>query len=188
MREAVKVLQGKKDDAWGEIDGYKARDIKIKKELNEGFLEDQERYLKKAKEDLSNDDGESSSETSRLKSEVRKHEDDIKDTKVILKAIDVKIEEGIKRWHQVNLTRAAVGAKYKDVYSELGDSYSSPADHLGPAPSSSDKDATEQYKKDVALLKKYIDIIKRKMDTAVRDHVQAVNEAKKAEAAFKAMK
>ena len=76
-----------------------------------------------------------------------------------IEEMDEKIEEGLERWQALLDKRMEINEYFADVKYKLGQSKSSPHNHI-TKPSSSDKAAMEKYEDDVELLEGYIEEIK----------------------------
>ena len=179
MRSEAGTLQGEKDRAFSACSGYKARtmhdskanSVRIKNEVTED-LED-------AKDKLEADDGKSTSVTSTLKAKVATLEKELAGLVAEIEEMDEKIEEGLERWQALLDKRMEINEYFADVKYKLGQSKSSPHNHI-TKPSSSDKAAMEKYEDDVELLEGYIEEIIDIIDQGTADHVAPIAEAENA--------
>lgn len=179
MRSEAGTLQGEKDRAFSACSGYKARtmhdskanSVRIKNEVTED--------LEEAKKKLAADDGKSSSVTATLKAKVATLEKELAGLVTEIKAMDVKIDEGLERWQALLDKRMEINELFADVKYKLGQSKSSPHNHI-TKPSSSDKAAMEKYEKDVEILEGYIEDIIVIIDRGTSEHVAPITEAENA--------
>lgn len=185
LQSKAGTLQGQKDRANDAVSGYNVRPLSDAKTNLLRIVKEVEEDLETAKKNLAADKKESSSETTKLKNEVLKNENELKKLAGEIKTLNDKIEDGIEKWHALNLARAAVGKVYEEVDDKLDVSLSHPEKHIGTKPSSSDADATKKYNSDLTLLKQYISKIKTTMENGVKQHKQVVQEAIDAEANLK---
>ncbi len=186
LRELAGRLQGEKDRAFADCEGYKARQmydglvnlVRIRTEVNES--------LSKAKEKLNADDGQSPASTTALKDIVAIYEKELAALASEINALDNKIDEGLRRWQALLNKRLEIDAVFADVKKELSRSKSYPENHIAKPSNSDDSEAMEKYEDDVDLLERYIDEIEDTIDESTAAHVTPIQEAQNAVEKLKA--
>jgi DNA repair ATPase RecN len=170
------TLQTAKKNTFTAIAGYNGKRMLDSKENSLGIKKQMTEDLKKAKDKLDDDDGESSSTTNSLKANVKNLTEKLEDVTDEIAEMDKKINEGLKRWQAYLDVRFDMDQVYAEVKKRLASSKSYPHKHIDK-PLSSDTEGMKQYDKDVILLKGYIDDIDDTIDKGKDDHKQAIQDA-----------
>lgn len=174
----IAEAQKKKGVAFRAIAGYRIGELTSTKKNKLQAIKDKKEAIKEAEDELKDYDGDSSSEKSKLSSEVKKLEDELEDLDDELSTLNTKIKTGGEKWEALYNARMEVKSKYIDVKNALQKSLSSPSNHLGSKPSSSDREAYDQYEDDVRELKSLIAKIKSKMNSEFSAHQGYIDDAK----------
>lgn len=177
LKKTIVDAQKVKDDAQKAISG-KFSDLKFSKTKTLESIGIAKANVSEAKKKLAADKGTSSSETSKLKSEVSTKEDVLEGHEKKLKELDAQIKTTSEKWNDLYNARLDVKKKYIAVKDALQVSLSNPSKHIGSKPSSSDKEAYSKYQSDEVKLKEYVATIKTKMNSEFSKHEPLITEAK----------
>lgn len=177
LRGAAKTLYGTQKSAIKVAEAFKPSTLIQEKKKNVAARKKCKSNLKTAQDALSADKGEDASKTAELKKKVKLFEDKLKGIETEIKNLNSKIKSAIPKWEAVADARERVIEVFREAYDEVGDSQSRPEKHIGKEPDSDDKDAYEQWKKDLDYFKRYASMIKDKLKRGIDAHKKEEDKA-----------
>ncbi|MDG1332248.1 MAG: hypothetical protein P8P74_07950 [Crocinitomicaceae bacterium] len=168
-REAL-ALESKKKDAFKAVSGYGFDRLKDEKDAILKKIETQVDKIEDAKEEIKDDEKRSPGITSPGVKKKEDAEDEIKDLKDDIKDVNAKIDKAIDKFKALQEARKKVREIFEDVNDELDNSLNRPHVHIGPKPSSSDREAMDKYNDKLKELKRCVYKIGGEFDKKAKTH------------------
>ena len=172
IKSAALSLERSKKSAFSAVSGYGFDRMEDEKDAILKKIKTEKGKIEDAEEEVEDDKKRSPELTSPGEKKIKDAKEKLEDLEDDIDDMNKKIDKAIDKFETLQEARKKVREIFEDVNDELDNTLNRPHVHIGPKPSSSDKEATTKYNEKLKQLKAYVHKIGDKFDDEAEEHLR----------------